>query len=121
LSTLKFADRAKSVMTKVKPNEITAFDPDLVKKLMSEINYLKEILAMRKKNGTVKSIEDQFLKLKEENEKLKQFVMNRDNIEKLIQENNSLKLELQKFKSKSNSFQNNFETISISNQSKCNY
>lgn len=98
LSTLKFADRAKSVMIKVKPNEVMAFDEDLVKKLLNEINQLKQILSMRKKIGTV-NIENQLIKLKEENDKLKQFAMNSENIEYLINENNMLKLELQKFKS----------------------
>ena len=103
VSTLKFADRAKSVLTKVKPNEIMAYDEDLINKLTKEINSLKEILSIRKKRGTYGEIEDQFTKLKEENERLKKYVLSNltdENIEKLLSENKNLKLELQKFKSK---------------------
>ncbi len=103
MSTLKFADRAKSVLTKVRPNEIVAYDADVINKLTKEINSLKEILSIRKKRGTFGEIEDQFTKLKEENERLKNYVMANmtdENIEKLLSENKYLKLELQKLKSK---------------------
>jgi hypothetical protein len=103
VSTLKFADRAKSVLTKVRPNEIVAYDADVINKLTKEINSLKEILSIRKKRGTFGEIEDQFTKLKEENERLKNYVMANmtdENIEKLLSENKYLKLELQKLKSK---------------------
>jgi hypothetical protein len=107
VSTLKFADRAKSVLTKVKPNEVMAYDENLINKLTKEINELKSILAIRKKRGNYGEFEDQLVKLKEENEKLKKYVManlTKENIEKLISENKILKLELQKLKSKNEFF-----------------
>ncbi len=109
VSTLKFADRAKSVLTKVRPNEVMAYDENLINKLTKEINELKSILAIRKKRGNYGEFEDQLLKLKEENEKLKKYVManlTKENIEKLISENKILKLELQKLKSKNEFFIN---------------
>lgn len=59
---------------------------------------------MRKKRGTFGELENQFIKLKEENEKLKRFAMTGENIEQLLYENKILKLELQKLKSKSDDF-----------------
>lgn len=100
LSTLKFADRAKSVFSKIKPNEILAADQDLIKKLTDEINNLKQILSIRKKRGNFGEVENQFIRLKEENEKLKQNFLSSEEIEKLMYENRVLKLELQKLKSK---------------------
>ena len=44
ISTLKFADRAKCVMQRVKKNEINAKDDALVQKLQKEVLYLKELL-----------------------------------------------------------------------------
>jgi hypothetical protein len=71
----------------------------MLNKLISEINSLKQILSIRKRRGQIGDIETQFYKLKEENEKLKQFVKTNENIEKLIEENKLLKIELQKLKS----------------------
>ena len=114
VSTLKFADRAKTIFSKVKPNEISGTDNNLINKLTSEINSLKEILNLRRKRGNITNVEDQLLKLKQENELLKQnnilySTENKGNydIEKLIQENKILKLELQKLRSKSSFYINN--------------
>ena len=71
----------------------------MLSKLINEINSLKQILSLRKRRGQIQDIETQFHKLKEENEKLKQFYNTNENIEKLIEENRFLKLELQKLKS----------------------
>jgi len=49
ISTMKFADRASMVMQRVKKNEISAKDDALIHKLQSEINYLKELLQLKKK------------------------------------------------------------------------
>ena len=51
ISTLKFADRAKKIMTKVTANEISKADDELVLKLQKEIQHLKEILNMKRKGG----------------------------------------------------------------------
>lgn len=61
-------------------------------------------MSIRKKRGNFGEVENQFIKLKEENEKLKQAQLNSDDVEKLIYENRVLKLELQKLKSKSDFF-----------------
>jgi len=71
----------------------------MLNKLINEINSLKQILSIRKKTGKIADIETQLFKLKEENERLKQFVKTNENIEKLIEENKLLKVELQKLKS----------------------
>ncbi len=84
-----------------------AYDENLINKLTKEINELKSILAIRKKRGNYGDFENQLIKLKEENEKLKKYVManlTKDNIEKLISENKILKLELQKLKSRNEFF-----------------
>lgn len=51
LSTLKFADRAKQVMHKVKANKMLASSDKLVNKLQSEIKHLREILNIRRNGG----------------------------------------------------------------------
>lgn len=79
-------------------------------------------MSIRKKRGNFGEIEDQFLKLKEENEQLKKYVignLTNDNIEKLISENKILKLELQKLRSK-NEFFPNKDTITISHKEDIN-
>ena len=52
IGTLKFADRAKCVMQRVKRNEISAKDDKLIQKLRKEVMHLKEVLAMRRKGNT---------------------------------------------------------------------
>ena len=47
ISTLKFADRAKQVMVKVRANEVNASDNALVQKLQKEVQHLREVLHMR--------------------------------------------------------------------------
>lgn len=64
LRTLKFAQRAKSIVQNVKPNEIMAFDENLIKRLQNEINNLKLVLNMRKKRGQAGIFEDKMLQLK---------------------------------------------------------
>ena len=44
ISTLKFADRAKRVMSRVKANELNASDDALVKKLQKEVQHLRDLL-----------------------------------------------------------------------------
>ena len=102
---MKFADRAKSVFSRIQPNEIQASDQGLIKKLTDEINNLKEILSLRKRRGNYGDIENQFVKLKEENEKLKHSTNNTEDVEKLIYENKVLKVELQKMRSKSDFYE----------------
>jgi hypothetical protein len=72
ISTFKFADRAKCVMQRVRRNEINAKDDALVQKLQKEVQYLKELLAMRKRGtGGIGEISQQLYILKDENERLR--------------------------------------------------
>lgn len=64
MNTLKFADRAKCIMQKIKPNYIMAFDENLIKRLQIEIKSLKEVLNIRKKRGQFNNFEDELLRLK---------------------------------------------------------
>lgn len=73
ISTLKFADRAKQIMTKVSANSVSASDDALVLKLQKEITHLKDILNLKRKGGA-HDIHQQLLNLKEENTKLKEMV-----------------------------------------------
>lgn len=93
------------MFSKIQPNEIQAADQGLIKKLTDEINNLKQILSLRKRRGNYGDIENQFVKLKEENEKLKQFSNNNQDVEKLIYENKILKVELQKMRSKTDFYE----------------
>lgn len=63
ISTLKFADRAKQVMIKVKVNELDANDNALVKKLSEELKHLKQILNLRRK-GKAAEVQRQLILLK---------------------------------------------------------
>lgn len=53
ISTLKFADRAKKILTKVTANQISAIDDALVLKLQKEIVHLKDILNLKRKGGAM--------------------------------------------------------------------
>jgi len=88
------------LLTKVKPNDIQANDEGLIKKLQQEIKNLKDIINIRKKTGKIDNTEIEMLKLKEENSKLKYFFNSPTmDIEKLLQENKKLKIDIQKLKS----------------------
>jgi len=96
---LKFAERAKSVVIKVRANEISATDDALINKLQQEINYLKDLLKMKRKNGLTGGVQDihtKMITLQQENERLRQNFVSIDEVEKLISENKSMKMELQK-------------------------
>lgn len=96
---MKFAERAKSVVIKVRANEISATDDALINKLQQEINYLKDLLKMKRKNGLTGGVQDihtKMITLQQENERLRQNFVSIDEVEKLISENKSMKMELQK-------------------------
>lgn len=86
-------------MIKVKVNEISATDDALINKLQKEINYLKNILKMKRKNGLAGGVQDihtKLIHLQQENDRLRQNFVSINEVEKLISENKSMKLELQK-------------------------
>ena len=69
-STLKFADRAKNVMQRVKRSEVDVNEDAAVSRLQREIAFLREVLMMKQK-GTVNEMSNKVIKLQEENERLK--------------------------------------------------
>jgi Kinesin motor domain len=97
VATLKFAERAKNVKTRVGTNEISATDSELVKSLVREVRYLKEILNIKKTGGNMSELHHRLKKLEEENLKLKKTQYTVDDVMSLREENNHLKLELERF------------------------
>lgn len=75
ISTLKFADRAKNVMQRVRRSEVSVHEDAAVGKLQREVSFLKEVLMMKQK-GTVGEMSNKVIKLQEENERLKDIVTN---------------------------------------------
>lgn len=104
ISTLKFADRAKQVMVKVKKNEISATNDIVINKLQKEIQHLKTLLNLKRKGG-LQELEQKIWKLTEENQKLKTIkqVVTIDEVERLKEENKKLRIELQNLASHGNS------------------
>ena len=100
ISTLKFADRAKQVMVRVKANEVKASDDALVQKLQKEVQHLREVLNIRKSKNEMSG---QLYQLKQENAKLK---TNMSQVERLMFENKIMKLEIQRMKPGSGGSQN---------------
>ena len=106
-NTLLFAQRAQNVESKIMPNKY--IDDDFILKnnseenktilrLTNEIKELRQILQLRNKRGTLEPIQEEFIKLKEENNQLKKYVNNINNNDmiKLIQENEFLKNQIRK-------------------------
>lgn len=48
ISTLKFVERANHITLKVKPTEFNSQNPDTVDKLKKEVEYLKDLLNLKK-------------------------------------------------------------------------
>ena len=98
INTLKFADRAKQVMVKIKKNEVSATNDQLITKLQREIQHLKTLLNLKRKGG-IQELEQKIWMLTEENHKLKSIkeTFTAEEVEKLKQENKKLRIELQQF------------------------
>ena len=79
ISTLKFADRARNVMQRVRRNDISAQDDAVITRLQREINFLKEVLILKQK-GSNTDLSQKVVRLQEENERLKNMVMSREDI-----------------------------------------
>lgn len=97
ISTLKFADRAKQVMVKIKANELDSNDDALVQKLHKEVIHLRQVLGLRKK-GKIEEIQRQLVMLQKENNRLKEIAGNAEEVERLKLENKMMRLELQKLR-----------------------
>ena len=95
ISTLGFANRARKVKITAVANEISASDDALVKKLQHELQYLKDLLQLKRKGG-MSDVHRQLLMLRQENDKLRAIHTGWDQVEKLKVENKMMRLELQK-------------------------
>jgi len=84
-------------MVKVQANQMSAADDALVLKLQREVQHLKDILNLNRKGGVLE-VHQQLLVLKQENSRLKDMATNVQIVEKLKQENKTLRLELQQVK-----------------------
>jgi predicted nuclease with TOPRIM domain len=77
ISTLKFADRAKNVMQRVRRNELISADSEeVVSKMQKEISFLKEMLALRQQDY---HLQRKINELQSENERLKRIVTSASN------------------------------------------
>ena len=101
ISTLKFADRAHSIMSEVSMNQLENKDESVnnkeFNKLRDELFQLKQLLNIRRKRGTLEPIQEELLKLKDENTQLKKFLGGENNVNKiqeLMIENNNLRKEI---------------------------
>ena len=99
INTLKFADRAHEVMTKVSPNKIVidSKNDNKILKLSQEIADLKGLLNLREKRGTLNPVQTEIIKLKKENQELKKMIGENSllvNYKKLMQENSNLRHEI---------------------------
>ena len=101
ISTLKFADRAHSVMSKVSMNKLgnkdDGFKSKEFNKICDELFQLKQLLNIRKKRGTLEPIQEELLKLKDENQQLKKYLgggSSVDRIKELMDENKNLRKEI---------------------------
>ena len=102
ISTLKFADRAREVMVRVKKNEISATSDKMVARLQREIGYLKSLLDIRRRGG-MEQIHHELTSLKEENHKLRSLTsgLSLSEVETLRSENKHLRIQLQKLQNAS--------------------
>lgn len=112
ISTLSFANRAKKVKITAQANVINASDDALVKKLQQELQYLKDLLQLKRKGG-VSDLHRQLLLLQQENDKLRVVHTDWEQVEKLKMENKMMRLELQKVK-ETGSVINDTDTQSVS-------
>ena len=92
ISTLRFANIAKEVALNAKPNQISVADNAMVQRLQKEIKYLKDCMKISK---NTEDIHQKLWNLQEENERLKEKIPPMD-IEKILKENQKMKIQLQK-------------------------
>jgi hypothetical protein len=96
-STLKFANNAKQVLVKASINEVNGKEDAVVKKLRREVQHLKDILNM-KRHKTDHDIQRELLSLKEQNYRLRDLASKGERVEKLMKENQDLRIEINKGK-----------------------
>ena len=138
ISTLKFADRAHNIMTKVSMNKLNNLDEGFkskeFSKICEELFQLKQLLNIRKKRGTLEPIQEELLKLKDENTQLKKYLgggNNVDRIKELMDENKNLRKEIKSLNEINKNLKNEMknkplshysnDTFNDSNKKKSNY
>ena len=99
ISTLSFANLASKVKIFATKNEILATDDTLVRKLQQELQYMKDLLQLKRKGG-ISDMNRQLLLLKQENEKLRS-MHDANQLEQMKRENRAMKIELQKMRDQS--------------------
>ena len=124
LSTLKFADRAHSIMTTVSMNKLNNLDEGVkskeFSKICEELFQLKQLLNIRKKRGTLEPIQEELLKLKDENMQLKKYLggsSNIDRIKELMLENKNLKKEIKNLNELNKNLKNEIKNKPLSHLS----
>mgnify|MGYP002624649274 CR=1 FL=1 len=124
ISTLKFADRAHSITSKVSMNQLTSKDEGYkskeFNKICDELFQLKQLLNIRKKRGTLEPIQEELLKLKDENSQLKKYLgggKNVNRIQQLIEENKNLRKEIKNLTEMNKSLKNEINSKPISTSS----
>ena len=127
LSTLKFADRAHSIMTKVSMNKLSnkdeGFKSKEFNKICDELFQLKQLLNIRRKRGTLEPIQEELLKLKDENTQLKKYLggaSNIDRIKELMAENKYLKKEIKNLNELNKNLKNEIKNKPLTSQSEDN-
>eukprot|EP00826_Nyctotherus_ovalis_P058732 TRINITY_DN8099_c0_g5_i1.p1 TRINITY_DN8099_c0_g5~~TRINITY_DN8099_c0_g5_i1.p1 ORF type:complete len:548 (+),score=171.12 TRINITY_DN8099_c0_g5_i1:100-1743(+) len=95
INTLIFAERAKNVKVTVTVNEIGFSDNAVIRKLQQELQYLKDLLQLKRKGGSG-DLHRQLLILKQENDRLRAAHNEWDQFENLKKENEVMRNELRK-------------------------
>ena len=115
--TLKFADRAHSIMIRITPNHLSlnSINNNIenydfadgykknreVEKLKDELSSLKQLIYIKENKNSLNNIQEQFLYLKKENNQLRKSLKEINNIngfKNIIRENKKLKRELNDLK-----------------------
>jgi hypothetical protein len=92
INTLLFAERAKNVKVTVTVNEIGFSDNAVIRKLQQELQYLKDLLQLKRKGGSG-DLHRQLLNLMQENDRLRA-ASGCVQIENLKKENEAMRNEL---------------------------
>lgn len=89
-------------------------------KICDELFQLKQLLNIRKKRGTLEPIQEELLKLKDENSQLKKYLgggKNVNRIQQLIEENKNLRKEIKNLTEMNKSLKNEINSKPISTAS----
>ena len=128
ISTLKFADRAHSIMQQVSMNKLSeneeGYKSKEFSKICDELFQLKQLLNIRRKRGTLEPIQEELLKLKDENTQLKKYlggVNNIDRIKELMDENKNLRKEIKSLSEINKNLKNEMKNKPLSYKSEDTY